>query len=62
MVGSEASEGRTLGGFYEAGESAVQVYCEFCGRYIRVEHGDDLLVCPECGQPLMWHVVMDLGA
>lgn len=36
------------------------VYCEFCGKYVRVAHGDEHLVC-ECGCPLMFHVVMDIG-
>ena len=40
----------------------MQVYCEFCGRYVRVEHGDGPLLCAVCGCPLMYHVVMDLGA
>ena len=37
------------------------VYCEFCGIYIRVEHGDEQLVCPGCGCPLMYHAVFELG-
>ena len=39
----------------------VQVYCEFCGRYVKVDDGDQALVCPDCGQPLMFLPLMDLG-
>lgn len=46
---------------YAVWQPVVLVYCEHCGRYIRVEHGDDLLVCLCCGCPLMYHVVMELG-
>jgi len=58
-TGSRRSQPRKEADHERSG--VVQVYCEFCGRYVRVEHGDGLLICPQCGTPLMWHVVMDLG-